>query len=92
MQVTVDRLSQQFGSIKVLEDVSCSFPEGQITVLLGANGAGKTTLLRCLAGVSHGDQGAVLIDHERLETGRLDLRRRIAFLPDVPPTLPDASQ
>jgi hypothetical protein len=32
----------------------------------------------------------VLIDHARLETGRLDLRRRIAFLPDVPPTLPDA--
>jgi ABC-type multidrug transport system ATPase subunit len=90
MQVTVERLSQQFGNIKVLEDVSCSFPEGQITVLLGANGAGKTTLLRCLAGVSHGDKGAVLIDHARLETGRLDLRRRIAFLPDVPPTLPEA--
>ncbi len=68
--------------------MSADFPPGRITALLGANGAGKTTLLRCLSGLSSGDSGEVTLDGQRLETGRLDLRWRLMFLPDFPPALP----
>lgn len=33
----------------VLDDVSCAFPEGAITAVVGASGAGKSTIVRLLA-------------------------------------------
>lgn len=90
MKVSLQRLTKQFQHLRVLDEVSVEFPPGQITVLLGANGAGKTTLLRCLSGLADGTSGAVLLDGEPLKSGRLDLRRRLMFLPDFPPALPAA--
>jgi ABC-type multidrug transport system ATPase subunit len=52
--------------------------------LLGPNGAGKTTLLRCLAGTVAADEGEVLYDGEKFTRQRMDLRRRLCFLPDFP--------
>ena len=39
-----------FGNEAVVDDVSLTLYEGQITVLLGSNGAGKTVLAHILAG------------------------------------------
>jgi len=89
MQISTRELTRQFDRLRVLDKVSVDFPSGKITALLGANGAGKTTLLRCLAGLSHGNAGSVLLDGETLQTGRLDLRRRLMFLPDFPPDAGD---
>ncbi len=88
MQVALQHLTKQFQHLRVLNDVCAEFPPGKITVLLGANGAGKTTLLRCLSGLADGNRGEVLLDGEPLKSGRLDLRRRLMFLPDFPPALP----
>lgn len=55
---------------------------GQIVAVLGDNGAGKTTLLRCLATLYTPDEGDILLDGERLERERIDLRKRLAFVPD----------
>lgn len=52
--------------------------------MLGANGAGKSTLLRCLAGLVGVDRGLILFDDEPFRRDRLDLRRRLLFLPDFP--------
>jgi heme ABC exporter ATP-binding subunit CcmA len=49
--IEVRRLSVEFESCVVLDDIDLSLATGQITALTGANGAGKTTLLRCLAGL-----------------------------------------
>jgi ABC-type multidrug transport system ATPase subunit len=57
---------------------------GHIISLLGANGAGKTTLLRCLSSIVVPDKGTILFDGELFRRGRLDLRRRLSFLPDFP--------
>ncbi len=91
MQVSLHSLHKQFGSLRVLHDVSTVFQEGAVTALLGANGAGKTTLLRCLSGLASGEPGSVQLDGEVLLPWRLDLRRRLMFLPDFPPFLPGAS-
>lgn len=43
----------------LLQDVSCSFKAGEITLLIGRNGAGKSTLLETMAGLRPLQSGAV---------------------------------
>lgn len=88
MNLRLEGLSKGFGPRRVLAGVSLTIPAGAVTAVLGMNGAGKTTLLRCLSGLSSGDSGGVFIDGEELRMGRLDLRRRLMFLPDFPPAFP----
>jgi branched-chain amino acid transport system permease protein len=45
----VSSLGKNFGSLKVLEDISFSVKEGELLSIVGPNGAGKTTLMRCLS-------------------------------------------
>ena len=84
MRISVERLTKTFGRLRALDDVSFQLEPGQILVVLGANGAGKTTLLRCLAGLVVPTRGTIRYDGEEFHRGRLDLRRRLFFLPDVP--------
>jgi branched-chain amino acid transport system ATP-binding protein len=48
------------GQFHILEGVSLTVPEGQVTVLLGRNGAGKTTTLRSIMGLSPARHGRIL--------------------------------
>lgn len=89
MQVTVDDVSKRFGAFAALANVSFQLQEGQLVALVGANGAGKTTLLECLAGLLGPSTGSILLDGERLDRERLDLRRRFGMLADTPPLVPN---
>lgn len=73
-----------YGAVRALDHVSLQIEPGQIVSLLGLNGAGKTTLIRCLAGIAAPDEGGVYFDGEEFSRGRLDMRRRMHFLPDFP--------
>jgi ABC-type multidrug transport system ATPase subunit len=84
VRVTVDRLTKSYGGFRALDDVSLEIGPGQIVAVLGPNGAGKTTLLRCLAAVASPTSGSVRLDGEALTRSRVDLRRRLFFLTDVP--------
>jgi len=84
MNLWIRSLSKRYPGIEVLDEVSCEVESGAILALLGANGAGKTTLLRCLATLVSPDEGDIRFDGEVLGRDRLDLRRRLLFLPDFP--------
>lgn len=73
--------------MRALDDVTFTIEPGQVLAVLGVNGAGKTTLLRCFSGVVTGS-GSILYDGERFTRGSMNLRRRIAFLPDFPIVFP----
>ena len=47
-KVSVRDLHVSFGADEILHGISASFPENQVTALLGPTGSGKTTLLRTL--------------------------------------------
>lgn len=85
MRVQADHLQKKFGWTTALENLSLEIQPGQILALLGPNGAGKTTLLNALAGCISLDAGQVLMDGEVYGPDRIDLRRRLAFIPDIPP-------
>lgn len=55
-------ISTSFGSVKVLQDVSCTLAEGETLALIGESGSGKTTLARTIMGLVHEDGGEILLE------------------------------
>jgi len=50
------------GSLKVLDDVSLTIPDGKFVAFLGPSGCGKTTLLRMLNGLVFPTGGTIHVD------------------------------
>jgi NitT/TauT family transport system ATP-binding protein len=50
------------GGVEALNDISLTFPRGQLTSLLGPSGCGKTTLLKIIAGLLPATGGKVHVD------------------------------
>ena len=84
MRISIDQLVKTYGGVIALDEVSLEIAPGQIGAIIGANGAGKTTLLRSLAGLAAPTKGEIRYDGQTFHRGRVDLRRRFAFLPDTP--------
>lgn len=55
-------ITQIFGGVTALEDVSCSISQGQITGIIGPNGAGKTTLFNIVTGIYSQTGGRVCFE------------------------------
>ena len=64
MLLKAQSISQAFGPVKVLKDVSLQINEGDRIAIIGPNGAGKSTFLR------------ILLGEERADTGEITRRRR----------------
>jgi ABC-type multidrug transport system ATPase subunit len=84
VKIELQEIGKRYGRTRALDRVSCILTSGQIVGIVGANGAGKTTLLRCLAGIVRPWHGEILYDGEVFRRDRLDLRRRLHFVPDFP--------
>lgn len=57
--ITVQNVTKQFGTHRVLENVSLDLHPKETVGLIGANGSGKTTLFRIIAGELAPDPGTV---------------------------------
>ena len=62
----VKNIGKQFGSTKVLDDVSFTLEEGKALAIIGSSGSGKTTLLRCLNFLETPDRGSITVKGETL--------------------------
>ena len=89
MRISLDSLSKRYGRVRALDGVTLAVDPGQIVCVLGVNGAGKTTFLRCLSAIVAPGSGTIWYDEEKFSRGNLNLRRRIAFLPDFPIAFPN---
>lgn len=58
--LTIKNLNLKKGSKQILQDISISFPQGEISILMGRSGAGKSSLLRCIAGLETSYEGLIL--------------------------------
>jgi len=80
----VEGLVKYYKKTLAVDELSFEVGNGEIVGLLGPNGAGKTTILRCITGIVQMTDGRVEIDGFNLSTNEEDVKRRIAFVPEVP--------
>lgn len=78
MVLELKNVEKSFGDKRVLTGVSFKAEGGKAFGLLGRNGAGKTTSIRILMDVFPADSGAVLIDGQPIDYGKIG----IGYLPE----------
>ncbi len=59
--ISVTNLKKNFGTLKVLKDISFSVHEGHVLGIIGPSGSGKSTLLRCICQLEKADSGSITI-------------------------------
>ncbi len=83
----VDKVYDKDGK-PALDQVSLSFPGGEMTCLSGPSGAGKTTLLRLLAGLEAPSGGTMTFNGQDIAqlgmTGRRRLRQHVGWVSRPP--------
>ncbi len=87
MDVNIERLTVDFGSVLALENVSIELRGGEVAVLAGPNGAGKSTLIGVLIGLLAPDRGEIRVNGRvAASVGRpaaLWLREQLGYLPEA---------
>jgi ABC-2 type transport system ATP-binding protein len=87
--IEVRHLTRQFGKYMALDDVSFAAEKGKIYGFLGPNGAGKTTAMNIMTGCLAATSGEVLVDGENILKKPRRVKRKIGYLPEVPPLYPE---
>lgn len=64
--IEVRHLRKNFGTAKILDDVSFRIENGESVAIIGRSGGGKSVLLKHLVGLLQPDSGEVLIDGENI--------------------------
>jgi len=86
--IEVEHLTKRYGGFTALHDVTFQVGRGEVVGFLGPNGAGKSTTMRILCGCIGASSGrARLAGHDVLDAPD-EVKRRIGFLPEVPPLYP----
>jgi phospholipid/cholesterol/gamma-HCH transport system ATP-binding protein len=82
--VVLDRVTMDFGPRRVLDSLSCLFPRGKISVILGGSGCGKSTILRLIGRLIRPQSGQILVDGQNItslpERKMYEVRRKLGML------------
>ncbi len=82
-------VTKYYGSKRALGPVSFEIGKGDTVGFLGLNGVGKTTLLRILACGLRPSSGTALIDGLDVLRDPHEVRKRVGYLPELPPVYRD---
>lgn len=81
--LTIRHLTKTYGENLVLKDIGLSVKKGEVIVVVGNSGCGKSTLLRCINALEPVQEGEIILDGVRVETGGKNLtkiRQRIGMV------------
>ncbi|WP_315120311.1 ABC transporter ATP-binding protein [uncultured Clostridium sp.] len=80
MELTIDRLTKQYGSKIVVDRLTTTFSPG-VYGLLGANGSGKTTLMRLICDILDPTSGEIRLNNKDIKEMNEDYRSLLGYLP-----------
>jgi phospholipid/cholesterol/gamma-HCH transport system ATP-binding protein len=83
-RIAFDGVYLKRGGRRIFDGLSCGFPRGRISVVLGGSGAGKSTLIRMIGGLQRPDSGSVRVAEQDItafsERQLFKVRDRIGML------------
>jgi ABC-2 type transport system ATP-binding protein len=82
--IQTEGLAKRYGDFTALSEVSLEVRRGEVYGFLGPNGAGKTTTIKILMGILVPSSGVARIQGLRCLEDRVELMRRVGYLPDTP--------
>ncbi|MGB8452962.1 MAG: ABC transporter ATP-binding protein [Anaerocolumna sp.] len=87
--IEVKNLVKKFGDHLAVDNLSFTVEKGQILGFLGPNGAGKSTTMNIITGYISSTEGTVVIDGHDIFDEPEEAKKRIGYLPELPPLYPD---
>ena len=82
--IDIDGLGKRYGEFIAVRDLTFTVAGGEVFGFLGPNGAGKTTTIRMLMGILVPTSGRAVIDGLDCQAERVEVKRRVGYLPDSP--------
>lgn len=78
--IDVRNLVKRFGDKTVVNNVTLSVEEGEISGFLGPNGSGKTTTIRVMCGLLTPDEGEGTVLGYDLRADQLKIKRQVGYM------------
>ncbi|MFA7167525.1 MAG: ATP-binding cassette domain-containing protein [Sphaerochaetaceae bacterium] len=91
MELTVKHVTMQFGKMKALDQINCTFCSGGLIGLVGPNGAGKSTLLKILATLIKPTSGTVMLNGSDIVRNPKTMKSQLGYLPQNVAVYPNLS-
>ncbi|QDE87225.1 ABC transporter ATP-binding protein [Myxococcus xanthus] len=83
--IEVQHLTKRYRDRVAVDDLTFQVEAGEILGFLGPNGAGKSTTMKILTGFLSPSEGVVRVGGYDVEAQPLEVKRRIGYLPEMPP-------
>ncbi len=83
--IEVSHLSKRYGNHLAVQDANFSIQKGEVVGFLGPNGAGKSTIMNIMTGYLSLTAGKVSIDGFDIMDNPEEAKKRIGYLPELPP-------
>ncbi len=87
--IEIRDLRKVYGQHEALRGISFTVYRGEILGFLGPNGAGKSTTMKIMTGLTPPTAGSARLAGYDVLDEPLEVRRRIGYLPEVPPLYPE---
>ncbi len=79
--ISLQNVAHQYGTRKILENITHTFLNNHVTILLGKSGSGKSTLLQLLNGMERPTEGVIRVFGEPINYANLaSLRLRMGYV------------
>lgn len=87
--IEIKNLTKFYGHNAAVKNISFTVKDHEILGFLGPNGAGKSTTMNIITGYLPSSSGTVLIGGTDISENPTEAKRKIGYLPEIPPVYPD---
>ena len=87
--IELKHVTKRYGAKCAVNDISFTINKGEVLGFLGRNGAGKSTTMNMITGYISASEGQILIDGMDILEQPREAKRRIGYLPELPPLYMD---